>query len=184
MDIEYILVELKELSSQDNITKKELMDILKKYAVSISVYDTMIACEHMRIDGEFVQANYREKFFEIYIKSFILRMKEVRLNEDYEKEAIIDKIAFAESFPRLKRTFEKEKSTIHKDDKFPLIYAITVLYTTFILEEPVHPVGSEYPGNLKIEERDGKFYCPVKENQKDNINAVCHLCLAEQTPDV
>ena len=184
MEIEYILVELKELSSQDNITKKELIEIFKKYAISISVYDTMIACEHMRIDGEFVQANYREKFFEIYIKSFILRMKEVRLNENYEREAIIDKTAFVESFPRLKQTFEKEKSTIHKDDKFPLIYAITVLYTTFILEEPVHPVGSEYPGNLKIEERDGKFYCPVKENQKDNINVVCHLCLAEQTPDI
>ena len=70
----------------------------------------MIACEHMRIDGEFVQANYREKFFEIYIKSFILRMNEVRLKEDYEREAIIDKIAFVESFPRLKQTFEKNPS--------------------------------------------------------------------------
>ena len=64
MEIEYISVELKELSSQDNITKKELMDILKKYAISISVYDTMIACEHMRIGGEFVQSNYGEKFLE------------------------------------------------------------------------------------------------------------------------
>ena len=184
MEIEYILVELNELSCQDSITKKELMDILKKYTFTISVYDTMIACEHMRKDGEFVQANYREKFLEIYIKSFILRMKEVLLKEDYEHDAIINKITFVESFPRLKRTFEKEKSTVHKDDKFPLMYAITVLYTTFILEEPVHPVGSEYPGNLKIEERDGKFFCPVKENQKDNMDAVCHLCLAEQTPNI
>lgn len=160
------------------------MDILKKYALGISIYDTMIACEHMRKDGEFVQPSYREKFLDIYIKSFILRMKEVRLKKDYQKDAIIDKMAFVESFPRLERTFEKEKLTVHKDDKFPLMYAITALYTTFILEEPVHPVGSQYPGNLKIEKRDGKFFCPVKDNQKDNINAVCHLCLAEQTPDI
>lgn len=184
MEMEYILVELKGLSSQENITKKELMDILKKYASTISVYDLMIACEHMRIDGEFVQANYREKFLDIYIRNFILRMKEVLSKEDYDHEARIDKNTFDDSFPRFERTFEKEKSTIHKDDKFPLIYVITALYTTFILEEPIHPVGSEYPGNLKIEERNGKFYCPVKENNKDNIDAVCYLCLAEQTPDI
>ena len=34
-------------------------------------------------------------------------MKEVHLNEDYVREAIIDKTAFVESFPRLKQTFEK-----------------------------------------------------------------------------
>ena len=61
---------------------------------------------------------------------------------------------------------------------------ITALYTTFILEEPIHPVGSEFPGNLKVEKRNGKYLCPVKDNQKDNENAVCHLCLAEQTPDI
>jgi uncharacterized protein (UPF0305 family) len=184
MESEYILVELKELSSNDAITKEELMFILKEYAATISVYDLMIASEHMRKDGEFVQANYREKFFEIYIKHFILRMKEVLKKEDYEHNKPIDKKSYIESFPRLEQTFEKEKLGIHKDDKFPLIYVITALYTTFILEEPIHPVGSEYPGGLKIEERNGEYYCPVKDKQKDNINAVCHLCLAKQTPPI
>ena len=64
------------------------------------------------------------------------------------------------------------------------MYVITSLYTTFILEEPIHPVGSEFPGNLKVEKRNGIFLCPVKDNQKDNPNAICHLCLAEQTPDI
>ena len=84
----------------------------------------------------------------------------------------------------LKRTFEKEKLSNEDDDKFPLIYVITALYTTFILEEPIHPVGSEFPGNLKVEEKNGTFLCPVKDHQKDNINAICHLCLAEQTPNI
>nr|WP_305512372.1 DUF2115 family protein [Methanobrevibacter sp. V14] len=71
----------------------------------------------------------------------------------------------------------------NKKDKFPLIYVITALYTTFILEEPIHPVGSEFPGSLFVEKKGGKFLCPVKDNQKDNTNAICHLCLAEQTPE-
>ena len=184
MESECILVELKELSPKENITKKELMDILKKYAAIISVYDLMMATAHMRKDGEFIHANYREKYLEVYIKYFIMRMKEVLMKEDYEHDAIIDKIAFDESFPMLERTFEKERLTASKDDKFPLIYVITALYTTFILEEPIHPVGSEFPGSLKVEEINGEYFCPVKENQKDNVNAICHLCLAEQTPDI
>ena len=108
-------------------------------------------------------------------------MKEVLENDNYNKK-IIDKETFDECFPLLERTFESEK--ISDDGKFPLIYVITSLYTTFILEEPIHPVGSEFPGSLKVEERNGVFYCPVKENQDDNPDAICHLCLAEQTPDI
>lgn len=184
MKVESILVELKELSKQNKITKIELMDILKKYARIISAYDLMMATAYMRKDGEFVQAQYREKYLEIYIKYFIMRMKEVLDNENYDDSPISDKANFDASFPMLERTFEKERISKSKDDKFPLIYVITSLYTTFILEEPIHPVGSEFPGNLKIEEKNGKFLCPVKDNQKDNVNAICHLCLAEQTPNI
>lgn len=184
MESEDILAELKKLSPNDNITKKELMDILKKYAATISVYDLMLASSRMRKDGEYVQANYREKYLEVYVKYFIMRMKEVLEKEDYNHNTSIDKTSFNESFPMLKRTFEKERLTNAADDKFPLIYVITALYTTFILEEPIHPVGSEFPGSLKVENRNGTFLCPVKDNQKDNVNAICHLCLAEQTPDI
>lgn len=179
-----ILDELKQLSSQEKITKKELMEILKRYAATISVQDLMLASAYIRKDGEYVQAQYREKYLEIYIKYFILRMKEVLGNDSYDKQADIDKTALNESFPMLKRTFEKERISQSEDDKFPLIYVITSLYTTFILEEPIHPVGSEFPGSLKVEERNGTYLCPVKDNQKDNDDAICHLCLAEQTPDI
>lgn len=184
MESEDILIELKKLSANDEITKEELMTILKKYASIISVYDLMMATAYMRKDGEYIQAQYREKYLEIYIKYFIMRMKEVLENESYNKDITIDKERYDNSFYLLERTFENERISNSKDDKFPLIYVITSVYTTFILEEPIHPVGSEFPGNLKVENRNGQFLCPVKDNQKDNVNAVCHLCLAEQTPDI
>ena len=183
METEDILIELKQLSQNNDIKKSEIMEILKKYARIISVNDLMLATARMRKDGEYIQKNYREKYLTVYIKYFIMRMKEVKEFEEYE-DTVIDKELFDTSFPMLKRTFEKEKLSNAKDDKFPLIYVITALYTTFILEEPIHPVGSEFPGSLFVEEKNGEFFCPVKENQKDNINAICHLCLAEQTPDI
>ena len=183
MEAEDILIELKDLTPQKEITKSELMDLLRKYAKIISVYDLMMATAHMRKDGEYVHASYREKYLEIYVKYFIMRMKEVLENDNYD-DSPIDKQAFDECFPMLERTFEKERLYDSKEDKFPLIYVITALYTTFILEEPIHPVGSEFPGSLKVEEINGEYFCPVKDNQKDNVNAICHLCLAEQTPDI
>ena len=183
MEPEDILIELRELSQNTEIKKSEIMEILKRYARIISVNDLMLATARMRKDGEYVHANYREKYLQVYIKYFIMRMKEVKEKEDYT-DADIDRELLNDSFPMLKQTFEKERLDNAKDDKFPLIYVITALYTTFILEEPIHPVGSEFPGSLFVEERNGEYFCPVKENQKDNVNAICHLCLAEQTPDI
>ena len=186
MKAEDILDELREISSKENITKNELMEILKKYAGIISAYDLMLATARMREDGKYVHAQYREKYLTIYIKYFIMRMKEVLENDD-SSNSNIDKKLYDESFHLLETTFEKERNEKYigdGEDKFPLIYVITSLYTTFILEEPIHPVGSEFPGSLKVEEKNGTFYCPVKDNQKDNENAICHLCLAEQTPNI
>ena len=181
MEPEQILTELREIFSQDRFTKNDLMVILKKYASIISVYDLMMASVRMREEGKYVQSRYREKYLEIYIKYFIMRMKEVIENNDDMNEKI-DLDTLEDSFHLLESTFENEGND--KEDKFPLIYVITSLYTTFVLEEPIHPVGSEFPGSLKVTEENGVFYCPVKENQENNPNAICHLCLAEQTPNI
>ena len=183
MKSEDILIELEEILSNDIITKNDLMIILKKYARNISPYDLMLASARMREDGKYVQSQYRDKYLEIYIRYFIMRMKEVADNNDDMDDAI-DIATLDDSYPLLQTTFENETISKDKDDKFPLIYVITSLYTTFILEEPIHPVGSEFPGNLKVTEENGTYFCPVKDNQKDNPNAICHLCLAEQTPNI
>ena len=185
MQNEEILVELYRLSQKNSITKNELMKILKKYARTISVHDLMLATARMRKDGEFIHAQYREKYLKIYLQHFLMRMKEISTNNS-SSTTIIDKKSFDDSFPLLKTTFKKERSDYYNtaDDKFPLIYVLTSLYTTFILEEPIHPVGSEFPGSLKVEEKNGVYYCPVKDKQNDNPNAICHLCLAKQTPGI
>ncbi|WP_296889114.1 DUF2115 domain-containing protein [uncultured Methanobrevibacter sp.] len=183
MKSEDILIELNKIMSNKIVTKNDLMVILKKYARIISTYELMLASARMREDGKYVQSQYREKYLEIYIKYFIMRMKEIAdNNEDMDEKIDLNKLD--DSLPLLKNTFEKENLNDDLNAKFPLIYVITSLYTTFILEEPIHPVGSEFPGNLKVTEENNTFYCPVKDNQKDNPNAICHLCLAEQTPNI
>lgn len=69
------------------------------------------------------------------------------------------------------------------DPTFFKIYKIISLYTTFILEEAVHPSGTPFPGGFKVKNENGIYLCPVKENQKNNPGAVCGFCIAEQDPE-
>lgn len=184
MNGEHIITDLKKLCESDSITKNELLDLLKRYAETISIYDQMMTTARLKNDGEFITSNYRDKYLKIYIENFIMRIKEVLMKTVCDNDEI-DIKSLKESFPQLQRCFEKEcaKDFNAEEDKFPLMQVIISLYTTFIVEESIHPVGSEFPGNLKIEKRNGKFLCPVKDYQKDNKNAVCKLCIAEQAPD-
>ena len=179
-----ILNELNQLSLNDSIMKKDLMEILKTYAGMVSVYDLMLASAYIRNDGRYIQGQYRENYIETYIKQFIIRMNEVSESNNYGRDEMIDKKEFIDALPRIEKTLKKDMEGAPKDKKLQLIYAIISLYTTFVLEEPIHPVGSLFPGNKRIEKIDGEYFCPVKDNQKDNEDAVCHLCIAKQSPDV
>ena len=96
----------------------------------------------------------------------------------YKCNATVNKDEFIDSVATLK-SYQNEESKTSKT-KFPLVYGIVSLYTTYILEEPIHPVGTPFPGSLKVIEKDGVFYCPVKEANLEAPNAVCKMCIAEQ----
>jgi len=68
MEAEDILGELKDIMQNDNVSKDDLMVILKRYAGIISPFDLMMATALMRKDGEYIQSQYREKYLKIYIK--------------------------------------------------------------------------------------------------------------------
>lgn len=113
MESKAILIELKELSSQNTIKRSELLSILKKYARTITVYDLMRTSERMRKEGEYLNEDYRDTFLEIYIKNFLLRIKEVTTLKDYE-DLDIDKDSFDETSLYLRECLKKKKYLVLK----------------------------------------------------------------------
>lgn len=169
--------ELLKISYEEKISGNSVLKILKKYCSTISVFDMMAISAEIIEENKYVQASYREDSQKSYVETFILRVKEILAdNKDYTK--IIDKEEFADAITTLmsnhKNQTEKSKT------KFTLIGCMASIYTTFILEEPIHKVGTLFPGSLKVEEKNGKFYCPVKDANIDTPNALCNICLAEQ----
>lgn len=169
--------ELLKIAHEEKITGNSVLEILKKYCSTITVFDMMTVSAEIIEENKYVQANYREDSQKSYVETFILRVREILAdNNDYAKR--IDKKKFSDAIKTLMSN--RENQTEKSKSKFPLIGCIASIYTTFLLEEPIHKVGTLFPGSLKVEEKDGKFYCPVRDANIDTPNAVCNICLAEQ----
>lgn len=111
-----------------------------------------------------------------------MRIQEVKAHH-VESDELLD-IAEVQDAVRLLQEQEKLAAEGEGfDPAFFKIYKIISLYTTFILVESVHPVGTPFPGGLQVKYDGEKFLCPVKERQKDNPGAVCGFCIAEQDPE-
>jgi uncharacterized protein (UPF0305 family) len=179
MDNEFLELcdELLKITYEEKISGNSVLEILKNYCSTISVFDMMAVSAVIIEENKYVQASYREDSQKSYVETFILRVKEILAdNNDYGKS--IDKEEFADAIKTLMSN--RENQTEKSKSKFPLIGCIASIYTTFLLEEPIHKVGTLFPGSLKVEEKDGKFYCPVRDANIDTPNAVCNICLAEQ----
>lgn len=167
----------KVVTGENKISSDAVLEILKEHSATISVFDLMAANAEMIEESKYVQTKYKKETIGVYAKYFLGRIKEIRDNNNHYEDNI-DYGEFIDAISTLKSYHEEE--SISSKTKFPLIYGIVSLYTTFILEEPIHPVGTPFPGSLKVEEKDGIYYCPVKEANLESPNAVCKMCIAEQ----
>lgn len=166
------------ISKHEDITGNMVLDMLKKYASNISVFDMMSASAQIIEENKYVQESYRKDSEKSYVEIFIFRIKDIMTDsKDYQKS--INKKDITDALETLKSNYIN--GTHDSQSKTPIMGCMASIYTTFILEEPIHKVGTPFPGSQKVEEKNGKFYCPVKDSNIDTPNAVCNICLAEQS---
>ena len=163
------------ISGDGDISGNSVFEILKKYSSTISVFDMMAFTSQIMEENKYVQENYRERGQKSYIESFLFRVNDLP-NDKTDYSENIDKNSLSDAITTLKMNHSEETSK----NKNLLIFYIAAFYATFLLKEPIHQVGTSFPGSLKVEEKNGKFFCPVRDANIDTPNAVCNLCLAEQ----
>lgn len=160
----------------NEIQRGNLLTLLKMEAKLITLQDLMQASFFLIDDAKYIQGSYRKEYIKAYTMAFINRIKEVKeYQQQTNKPLDIQEVHDAVSL-----LLEQEKQAGSEDGFDPAffqIYKIISIYTTFILEEPVHPVGTPFPGGLKVKYDGEKYRCPVKERQKDNPGAVCGFCV-------
>ena len=170
-----LFYDLEGLLNSETITGNSVFQILKNHASTVSVFDMMRFTSQVMEENRYVQESYREDSQKSYIESFLMRVRDITKDDnDYKKT--IGKSDLRSALENLRTNYGNERS----ESRTPLIFYLGSLYATFILEESIHPVGTPFPGLLKVEQINGKFYCPVRDANIDTPNAVCNICLAEQ----
>ena len=172
------------ICKDDKISKDDLMVVLKEELIDVSVFDMMIISAEIIENNKYVQESYQEKSKKIYIDFFLNRVKEIRSNDTVYND-YFDRDDFVEKLNQLKDIYKH--SSLDRKNKSPIINLVVSLYTTFVLDEPIHPIGTPFPpigtpfpGSLEVIMENGVYYCPVKEANIDTPNSVCRLCIAEQ----
>ena len=175
MDFELFYRDLLNLAENDSISKNELLKLLKSYSSRTSVFDLMnlIALSDSTFEG--VSQKWKELGNKMQVETFIFRMK--TLNTDSNRyEGSIDKENYKEDISNLKDTLNQYNSL----SESCIIVFLSILYANYILEEPVHPEGTEFPGSQKVMKKEGIYYCPARDGNLENPNAFCRLCIAQQ----
>ncbi len=177
-----IIKEIKDLLSCNEIGKGNLLNLLKMEARSIDIQNIMQASLFLIDDSKYVQGSYRKEYLKSYTLAFITRIKEVKEHQTITNE-YLDVEELHEAIEMLLKQENEATGEGGFDPDFFQIYKIISIFTTFILHEPVHLVGTPFPGGLKVKYDGENYLCPVKERQKDNPGAVCGFCIAEQDPE-
>lgn len=175
---------ISEIDLNKKILKMDLLKILKKEASRISINDIMNASAFLREDAKYMQKKYREDYIKRFTVAFFSRLRELKNDEtDYEGHIDIQKLN-----EMLKVLKIQEKEALMRNDKnelsFIKISQIIPIYTTFIKEESIHPVGTSFPGGFRLEYKNGKFLCPVKDKQLKTPHALCRFCVSVQDDSV
>ncbi len=62
-----------------------------------------------------------------------------------------------------------------------LFYYLLSCFLIFVLFESAHPIGTPFPGGMKVELKRGVVCCPVREKEDDVPYALCRFCPAQQS---
>ncbi|HML04307.1 MAG TPA: DUF2115 domain-containing protein [Methanobacterium sp.] len=172
---------IEDIDFSKKISKMELLDVLKKEASRIHMHDIMLASAYIQEDAKYMQAGYREEFVETFTKAFINRFKDIR-EDKKEYKGYVNNKKLQEFIELLKKQIKE--SDIRQELYFLRLAKIVSIYTTFIIEASIHPVGTSFPGGFKIKFENGEYLCPVKEKQLNTPGALCRFCVSKQDKSI
>ncbi len=172
---------LNEMDFNQEISKDDLFKVLKEEARSIHIHDIMRGSNFLKEDVKFMPSQEREDIIARFTKALFVRIKDIKDDRSHYS-------GYVDS-DKLKNFLIIQNDNIQKshclDEKcFYIIARVVSTYTAFVKEEPIHPIGTRFPGGFTLRLVDGVYLCPVKDKQKDTPSALCKFCVSVQDKSV
>ncbi len=169
--------QLEYIDLTKKITRNHLRNVIKYEAKNLHMRDIMLASSFLREDAKYMPASYREDYVERFSKAFFNRIKDIK-EDKHNYSGFVDTKELKEFLMVIDKQSTEAQGV--NERCFVRIAKIIATYTTFILEEPIHPIGTKFPGGFIIHLKNGKYLCPVKNRQLKNPSALCKFCVSVQ----
>lgn len=177
-----MLNKIKSLILQGHTTQNELLKVIKEDAKKFNFNDIMRCSLEIQQQAECIHTSYKKDYIKAETE-LIIRIREVK-DDNLQYTGPVDIGEWNTAIDLLEEQEKMGEDMEEVDPAFLRIYSIISLYTTFIKEEPIHQVGTPFPGGFQVKKENDKYTCPVKKNNEDNPLAVCPFCIAEQDEEV
>lgn len=155
--------------------QQSLLLLLKKELGSYSVFDFIKIQAYLEKDCRDLPPLYKEKFKKKMSEQLFLNFRSILSCEDTTDQKID-----MEQYRDFLERFRSRLSDMDEMAGMIVLYHFCALYNIFITHTPPHPVGTPFPGGFFVEKVGEEYYCPVKEKQEDNAEAICKFCIARQ----
>lgn len=169
---------------QEARTREELIRLLATEVKRYSLRDLQTMYARFEEKTRDLPDHYRslllpkvkEQIFSAHHRLLLL----VRNGGGDDEEAPLPKSA--QSYFRMVEAAAREKAKT-KDPTFLYLKYLLAGFTIFVMEEPVHPVGTPFPGGQIIDEWEGTYLCPVRDMADGIPFALCPYCPAKQSEE-
>ncbi|WBF08831.1 DUF2115 domain-containing protein [Methanothermobacter thermautotrophicus] len=165
----------------EKMTEMQLLEMLKKEASSVHIKDIMSASVYLREDARYMPPREQKEFIERFTRAFFNRIRDIK-NDKNIYPGHVDTAGLKEFIDFLDQQLSQAKT--ENERCFQKIARIITIYVTFVRKEPVHPVGTRFPGGFTVRREGNVFYCPVKDRQINTPGALCRFCVSIQDPDI
>lgn len=177
-----MLSKVKSLTLPGQTTKNELLSVLKEDARKFNLPDIVYCSLQIQQEAKCIHTSYKMEYIKAEI-GFLIRILEVKDDVlNYRGQVDVEELNTAIDVLEGQEKMAEDMGDI--DPVILKIYSILSLYTTFIKDEPIHQVGTLFPGGFTVKKDGDKYTCPVKDNNDDNPLAMCPFCIAEQDEEV
>ncbi|MDF1557511.1 MAG: DUF2115 domain-containing protein [ANME-2 cluster archaeon] len=158
--------------------RQTLLLKLKKELTGYSVFDLMKIQAQLENEIKYLPPRYKKMFKEKVGEQLFTNYKAIVSGGTYQNQKLDMELylEFIENFQTKLDSLTDE----HLPD-MTVLYHLCALYNIFITLTPPHPEGTPFPGGYFVEKKDGDYYCPVRDKQDDNKDALCRFCIAKQS---
>ncbi|MCX9015247.1 MAG: DUF2115 family protein [Candidatus Methanoperedens sp.] len=155
--------------------QQSLLSLLKKELSSYSIFEFIKIQAFIEKDSKDLPCGYKEKFKEKMLEQLFVNFKSILSCEDVQNQQLD-----MEQYLGFLERFGSRLADMDEMPRMTVLYYFCAMYNIFITQTPPHPEGTPFPGGFVVEKVGEEYYCPVKEKQEDNIEAICKFCVARQ----